>query len=83
MSKLADVSHQPLVPLLKPLDYVYMSLPAYMPTVTEVSCQKQDYVLQILYHALFKIALKVNPCVILVMVTTGWDSRMVWVKLRY
>ena len=71
-----------------PWDYVFVSPPAYMPTVMEnnvaiISSQKQDYVLQILYHALFKIALKVNPCVILVMVTTGWDSRMVWVKLRY
>ena len=48
--------------LLKPLDYVFMSPPAYMPTENNVpiiiSCQKQDYGLQILYHALFKIASK-------------------------
>ena len=63
--------------LLKPLDYVFMSPPAYMPTENNVpiiiSCQKQDYGLQILYHALFKIASKGNPCVSLLMVTTGRD----------
>ena len=36
-----------------------------------ISYQKQDYVLQMLYHALFKIVSKVNPCVSLLMVTTG------------
>ena len=37
-----------------------------------ISGQKQDYVLQILYHALFKVVSKVNPCVsLLKMVTTG------------
>ena len=37
-----------------------------------ISCQKQDYVLQILYHALFKVVSKVNPSVsLLKMVTTG------------
>ena len=38
-----------------------------------ISCQKQDYVLQILYHALFKIGSNMDPCVSLLMVTTGSD----------
>ena len=82
MSKLADVSHQPLVLIETPGLCLHESSSLYAHGnggfLSEARLCASDPV-----PCFFKIASKVNPCVILVMDTTGRDSRMVWVKLRY